>query len=116
MNWVSFIGYSFFPLSGKGFDGTVQDIFHFYVITLLVVISSIASLIILFISGVKNRKTSIVGMLAIIALAFMFIGPVGTGLAPKEYFGLLERFSTFSVVIYTGVLGIYGFAYQGEND
>ena len=36
MNWVSSIGYTLFPLSGKGYQGTFQDIMHFYVVTIAV--------------------------------------------------------------------------------
>ncbi|MBN2086685.1 MAG: DUF998 domain-containing protein [Anaerolineales bacterium] len=115
MNWVSFIGYTLFPLSGKGFIGTIQDIFHFYVVTIMVVLFSIVSLIFIFISGMKTEKYRALGVMGLIALILMFVGSLGTGLAPKEYFGLMERFSTFSVVLYTAVVGIFGFRFQGEK-
>ena len=44
---------------------------------------------------------------AIICLAAMIIGPIGTSLLPKAVFGLFERFSTFSAVVFNAVLGIY---------
>ena len=37
----------------------------------------------------------------------MMIGAIGTGVMPKSVFGLFERFSTFSAVIFNVVLGIY---------
>lgn len=37
----------------------------------------------------------------------MLIGPMGTAFLPKAVFGLFERFSTFSAVVFNGVLGIY---------
>ena len=37
----------------------------------------------------------------------MLIGPMGTSLLPKAVFGLFERFSTFSAVVFNMVLGIY---------
>lgn len=37
----------------------------------------------------------------------MMIGPIGTALLPKVVFGLFERFSTFSAVVFNAVLGIY---------
>jgi len=36
---VSAIGYSLFPLSGSGYDGSVQSFIHVYIVTVLVVIS-----------------------------------------------------------------------------
>ena len=36
-----------------------------------------------------------------------WIGPIGTALLPKAVFGLFERFSTFSAVVFNAVLGIY---------
>ena len=46
-------------------------------------------------------------MWAIICLVAMIIGPIGTSLLPKAVFGLFERFSTFSAVVFNAVLGIY---------
>ena len=44
---------------------------------------------------------------AIVCLVAMLIGPMGTALLPKAVFGLFERFSTFSAVVFNSVLGIY---------
>lgn len=44
---------------------------------------------------------------AVVCLAAMIIGPIGTSLLPKAVFGLFERFSTFSAVVFNAVLGIY---------
>lgn len=112
MNWVSSIGYTLFPLSGQGFQGTFQDIMHFYVVTTAVVLLSIVSLLLLFIGGRRHKATKVIAMLGLIALLFMFLGSIGTGLAPKAYFGLFERFSVFSVVIYTALLGLFGYTYK----
>ena len=112
MNWVSSIGYTLFPLSGKGYQGTFQDIMHLYVVTIAVVLLSIVSLVLIFIGGRRNKETKVIATLTLIALLFMFMGSIGTGVAPKEYFGVLERFSVFSVVIYTALLGLFGFTYK----
>ena len=37
----------------------------------------------------------------------MIAGPLGTALLPKAVFGLFERFSTFSAVVFNAVLGVY---------
>lgn len=110
MNYISGIGYALFPLSSSGFDGSIQSIIHVYVITLLVVLLSIVSLILIAVGSFKGKKKHrYLGWLAIFTFILMFIGAIGSNAVPKEYFGLLERFSTYSVVIFTGILGLYGF-------
>ena len=116
MNWVSSIGYTLFPLSGKGFQGTFQDIMHLYVVTISVVILSIISLLLIFIGGLRNKETRIIAILALVALLSMFFGSIGMGIFPKQYFGLLERFSVFSVVIYTALLGLFGYTYKDSQE
>ena len=109
MNFVSAIGYELFPLSSAGYDGSVQSFVHVFVLTAAVVLLSIASLILIAIGAFKSKK-KLLGALAIAALVLMFIGAVGSGNVPKEVFGVFERFSTYSAVTFTSVLGVYGFA------
>ena len=108
MGFVSSIGYALFPLSSAGYDGSVQSFIHVYVLTILVVLLSIVSLILIVIGSFKSNK-KLLGILAIIALALMFVGALASQIVPKEIFGIFERFSTYSVVIFNGVLGILGF-------
>jgi len=115
MNWVSSVGYTLFPLSGKGFQGSFQDIMHLYVVTITVVLLSIVSLILIFIGGRRNKETKVIAILGLISLLLMFFGSIGTGISPKEYFGVFERFSVFSVVIYTALLGLFGFTYKNPQ-
>lgn len=114
MNWVSGIGYTLFPLSSKVYQGTFQDLMHLLV-TIIVVTLSIVSLILIFSGGRRNKETKVIAILGLIALLFMFVGAIGTGISPKEYFGIFERFSTFSVVIYTALLGLFGFTYKNPQ-
>ena len=110
MNFISAIGYALFPLSSSGFDGSIQSIVHVYVLTAVVVLLSIISLIIIAVGSFKGEnKHKLLGILAIISLILMFIGTVGSQSASKEIFGIFERFSTYSAVIFTGILGLYGF-------
>ncbi|MBP3255604.1 MAG: DUF998 domain-containing protein [Clostridia bacterium] len=110
MNLISAIGYALFPLSSSGFDGSIQSIIHVYVLTAIVVLVSIISLILIAIGSLKGEnKHKLLGILAIISLILMFIGAVGSQNVSKEIFGIFERFSTYSAVIFTGILGIYGF-------
>lgn len=113
MNFVSAIGYALFPLSSAGYDGSVQSFIHVYILTAAVVLLSIISLILIAVGAFKSKK-KLLGSLAIAALVLMFVGAVGSGNVPKEIFGVFERFSTYSAVVFTSVLGVYGFASSFE--
>ena len=108
MNFISAVGYALFPLSSSGYDGSIQSFIHVYILTILVVLLSIISLILIAIGSFKS-KNKLLGILAIISLVLMFVGAVVSANVPKEIFGIFERFSTYSAVIFTGILGIYGF-------
>lgn len=109
MNWVSSIGYSMFPLSDSGNAGTFQDIMHIYVVTVLVVVLSIASLVVIMIGGYRDKKYKSLAVWATFALLLMFAGAIGTNIVPREYFGIPERFSVFAATGFNAVLGVYLF-------
>ena len=109
MNWVSNVGYKMFPLSDSGKDiAGFQEIMHM-VTTAAVVLLSIVSLVLMIIVGCKKKEMRGIGIWAIIALILMFAGAIGSGAVPPEYFGIFERFSTFSAVGFNAVLGVYLF-------
>ncbi len=105
MQFVSAIGYSLFPLSSAGYDGSIQSFIHTYVLTVAVVLLSIASLISLTIGGFRYNWRNL-ALFSIAAFLFMLAGAIGSNIVPMEYFGLVERFSTYSAVVFVGVLGI----------
>lgn len=109
MNWISCVGYQMFPLndSGKEIVG-FQETMHM-VITAPVVLLSIISLVLLIIAGCKQKEVRGIGIWAAIALITMFVGSIGSFVVPPEYFGIFERFSTFSAVGFNAVLGVYLF-------
>ena len=114
MNWISNVGYKMFPLSDSGKDiAGFQEIMHM-VTTAAVVLLSIVSLVLLIIVGCKKKEMRGIGIWAIIALILMFAGAIGSGAVPPEYFGIFERFSTFSAVGFNAVLGVYLF--KGFNN
>lgn len=118
MNWISAIGYAMFPLSTSGFGGTFQDIMHVYVITSTVVILSIISLLLIMVGGYRKKQYPSLAIWATVSLTLMFAGAIGTAVAPKELFGIFERFSVFSAVGFNAVLGLYlfgGFGHIGEK-
>lgn len=114
MNAVSFVGYSLFPLTGSGYAGTFQDKMH-VAVTALVVLLSILSLVLIITGGFRGRTCRSLALWASAALILMFVGAVGTGLAPKALFGVFERFSTLSASGFTMVLGLYLFASFAGN-
>jgi hypothetical protein len=115
MNFISAIGYALFPLSSAGYDGSLQSFIHVYILTALVVILSIISLVLIAIGSFKS-KYKLLGISAIISLVLMFIGAVGSANVSKDIFGIVERFSTYSAVIFTGILGIFGFIKNTSED
>lgn len=107
MNWLSKVGYDMFPLSDSGKEiSTFQEKMHI-AITAGVVLLSIVSLILIIIAGFRKTGIRSMGIWACIALAMMFIGAIGQGIVPKEYFGVVERFSVFAAVGFNAVLGVY---------
>lgn len=109
MNWVSSVGYSMFPLSDSGNPGKFQDIMHIYVVTVLVVLLSIVSLVVIIIGGFRDKKYRSLAIWATVAFLLMLTGAIGTGVVPREYFGIPERFSVFAATGFNAVLGIYLF-------
>ena len=107
MNWISNVGYSMFPLSDSGNPGTLQDIMHIYVITVLVVLLSVISLITIMIGGYRKKKYRGIAKWATLALLLMMTGAIGTNIVPKDFFGIPERFSVFAATGFNEVLGIY---------
>lgn len=103
MEWVTVVGYKMFPLVQGEDMSSFQNIMHI-VVTVLVVLFSIVSLILIAVGGRKSVPS--LSVWAIVCFAAMMLGAIGTGAMPKAVFGLFERFSTFSAVVFNAVLGI----------
>ena len=117
MNWVSALGYGVFPLTDGGKEiASFQEMMHM-VVTVAVVLLSIASLVCLIIAGCREKSVRGIGLWAALALVLMMVGSIGTGIVPPQYFGVVERFSVFAAVGFNAVLGMYlfhGFKEAGE--
>lgn len=111
MQWLSAVGYTLFPLSERGYAGAFQDVMHM-VVTAFVVLLSILSMILLAVGCFRSRVHRGFGTVTVAALTVMALGAVGTGIVPASYFGIPERLSVYSVVIYTGALSLYTFRYR----
>ena len=94
-----------FPLSDSGYAGTFQDKMHIFS-TVIVVLLSILSLVLIIIAGAKDKICRSYGIFAAIALSMMMVGAIGMNIVPKDYFGIVERFSVFAATGYNAVLGI----------
>ena len=115
MSYISQIGYAMFPLTDSGKDiTTLPEIMHI-VVTAAVVLLSIASLILIIISGFGKAKQKGCAVCAAAALCMMFVGAIGQKAVPPEYFGLVERFSVFAAVGFCAVLGLFLFRGFGEE-
>ena len=112
MEWVTCTGYAMFPWVGGESAAYPQNFMHLAV-TALVVILSLAGLV-LIAAGAKKEGMRSLSVWAAVCLAAMLAGSLGTALAPKAVFGLFERFSTFSAVVFNAVLGWY--LYTGRFD
>ena len=108
MEWISAVGYRMFPLSDSGYAGAFQDVMHM-VVTVAVVLLSIASLTIVIIAGAKNKNCRSYGICAVVALFMMLVGALGMKIVPSKYFGVVERFSVFAATGFNAALGIHLF-------
>ena len=99
MEWVCSVGYTMFPWSENSFQNTMH-----LIVTVLVVVLSIVSLILIGIGSLKEELKSL-SFWSFICLFMMLMGPVAMNVFPS-LFGLFERFSTFSAVIFNCILGI----------
>ena len=105
MEWICNVGYTMFPWVADAPNSNPQNVCHL-IVTILVVVLSLAALIMISISA-KHEQLKSLGKWAVVCLCAMLLGPIGTGLLPKAVFGIFERFSTFSAVIFNAVLGVY---------
>jgi hypothetical membrane protein len=106
MNFISFFGYTFFPLSESGYAGTFQDKMHM-VVTVFVVILTIVSLVLFSVGFFKVKGHKWLGVVSISALFILMAGAMLINIAPKEYFGVAERINVYSIIIYTGILSLW---------
>ena len=83
--------------------------------TVIVVLLSIMSLSLIIISGIKSKSCCSYGIFAGIALGMMMVGALGMNIVPKEYFGIVERFSVFAATGFQAVLGIHLYKMELNN-
>lgn len=79
------------------------------VVTVVVVLLSIASLTVIIVAGFRDKSCLSYGICAAVALFMMLVGALGMKIVPAAYFGVVERFSVFAVTGFNAVLGIHLF-------
>ena len=104
MIWVTAAGYAAFPLGEKW-----QNMMHI-VVTAAVVALSVLALAVITVAGLLKKQQRFLGLSAAVCLLFMLTGAVGVNAAEASLFGLFERFSTFSALLFDAVLGLYLYA------
>jgi len=111
MEWISAIGYTLFSLSSSGYAGTFQDVMHM-VVTAFVVLLSITSMILIASGCFRSKAYKRFGIFIITVLGLMALGSIATRIVPIGYFGIAERLSVYSVVIYGAVLSLFTFKHS----
>ena len=106
MNILSFLGYTFFPLSESGYAGTFQDKMHM-VVTVFVVLLTIVSLILFSIGFFRIKEHRWLGVISMSTLLILMAGAMLINTVPNEYFGVAERINVYSIIIYTGILALW---------
>jgi len=114
MNTISFFGYTFFPLSEAGYAGTFQDKMHM-IVTVFVVILTIASLILYSIGFFMAKGHKWLGIISLCTLLILMAGAMLINILPEAYFGVTERINVYSIIIYTGILSLWMRKYSKNN-
>ena len=110
---TSAVGYALFPLSANTDINNFQNVMHI-VVTIAVVLLTISSLILLAISFKKMNRL-IYFILTVLTFAVLMIGSISIGVVPSAYFGLAERFSVFSVVLYLLFISYFNYDYHKKT-
>lgn len=103
---ISAVGYSFFPLSNDVF----QNMMH-VIVTICVVFLTILGMILLMIAYRKMTE-KFYFYFTLISFLILLLGAILTNIVSENYFGLVERLSVYTVVIYLLFLGYFSYQYQ----
>ena len=66
------------------------------------------------VGGFKSGN-KVLAWFAGVAFLLMFLGAAGSAAVPREYFGIVERFSTYSAVCFTAVIAVIAFFKFGKS-
>jgi apolipoprotein N-acyltransferase len=108
MEWLCSVGYAMFPWVSDADISAFQNVMHLAVTVGVVLLSILSLLLIAY--GARKEGNHSLSIWACVCLGAMFLGAIGTNAFPTSVFGIFERCSTFSAVIFNAVLGWYLFA------
>lgn len=114
MYLISAIGYALFPLSSSEVVITFQDVMHM-IVTIIVVLLTISALIVLILAFHKTKR-SLFLVLTIVTFLLLMLGAILTNVVSPDYFGLVERMSVFSIVIYVVVIAYFNYDYHHRKE
>jgi energy-converting hydrogenase Eha subunit A len=114
MTVISFLGYTFFPLSEAGYAGTFQDIMH-VIVTIFVVVFTTISILLFGIGYMKTKKYKYFGIISLCSFVFLMVGAMLINILSENYFGIAQRINAYSVVIYIGLLSLWMNKYINKN-
>jgi energy-converting hydrogenase Eha subunit A len=106
MTVISFLGYTFFPLSEAGYAGTFQDIMH-VIVTIFVVVFTSISILFFGIGYMKTKKYKYFGIISLCTFVLLMVGAMLINILSENYFGIAQRINAYSVVIYIGLLSLW---------
>ena len=95
-----------------GIQGKKTRLLRVGIYLFTIVLLSIVSLVLIIIAGAKDKSCRSYGIFAAIALGMMMVGAMGMNIVPKDYFGIVERFSVFAATGYNAVLGVELFLHE----
>ena len=105
MEWLGTVGYGCFSWISDAQGTNIQNIIHILVTVFVVLLSIVSKSMIIY--GTRKSNLKSLGIWSLICLILMFVGALGTNVFPENVFGIFERMSTFSAVIFNAVLGWY---------
>lgn len=103
MQIISGIGYALFPLKEGLTANSTGNMMHM-VTTICVVLLSVAALLLIVIGAFKSNHVKM-SFVTIAALSLLATGAILTSNIAESFFGLAERVSIYTVVLYTLILG-----------
>ena len=113
--WFSSIGSAMLRFSATGDAITFPD-FANIILGNVVMLSLVASMILIMVGGYRNKRFFSIAISATVALSLSVIGLISGLLLPAEYAGIASRIANFSINGFVALLGLYLFTGKLDND
>ena len=113
--WFSSIGSAILRFSATGDAITFPD-FTIDILDIVVMLSIIASMILVMVGGYRKKRFVSIAVSATVALILLFIGIISVLLLSAEYAGIAHRLVIFPVNGFVALLGLYLFIGKLNDD